>query len=65
MCLLTIHEGQISLVLLFLGKEVRNLLKGESALPLRSEDLILRGLIINPLNTFLGLFNSLLFSMAP
>lgn len=55
LCLLTIHEGQISLVFLFSRKEVCNLLKGGYALPLRSEDLTLRGLIINPLNALFGL----------
>lgn len=38
----TVHEGQRSLVFSFLRREVRNLLKGECALPLRSEDWILK-----------------------
>lgn len=61
---LTIHEGQISLFAVFFWKEVCGLSEGECAPSLQSEDLILRGLVLNPLNTF-GLFNSLLFAMTP
>ena len=61
---LTIHEGQVSLFAVFFWKEVCGLSEGECAPSLRSEDLILRGLVVNPLNTS-GLFNSLLFAMTP
>lgn len=61
---LTIHEGQISLFAVFFWKEVCGLSEGECAPSLQSEDLILRGLVLNPLNTS-GLFNSLLFAMTP
>lgn len=61
--MVTIHEGQISLFAVFFWKEVCGLSK-ECAPSLRSEDLILRGLVVNPLNTS-GLFNSLSFAMTP
>ena len=62
--MLTIHEGQVSLFAVFFWKEVCGLSEGECAPSLWSEDLILRGLVVNSLNTS-GLFNSLLFAMTP